>query len=410
MFQTAHLNPDDDHMDDVLAYFGVPGRITMNWAFPKYSSFDPTLSVYDGGLHAVAQYGDLKASATALEKSVGQTWSDPTVGQIVGATGPFAVLVGSGFLPRTTENQPNRGDGTVPGGTTFYALNAKDGTVYASADVGSDNQNEDVDDCSQNPLAGEKRHHGKKKKLFGCNKLKNALQSDPVATGPPDSRFITKAYMGDLDGRVWRFDMNLDAATHLPTITGSTLLWESGQDQPIFSSMTSVSVGGANQYVFFGTGSDLLPSTNVDTTYHLIAVLDNGSSGSRTLDQKLAKTSGKKTDEKVTAFPAVAGDIVFFTTTTFRPSNVCKDRDANLYAFTFIGGAAYDSTGDGKVDKKDQPLVKSIAGERATAPFIVDQHLVFGTASKVAVFGDPQDFNNGVGQAGVRILSWREVR
>jgi hypothetical protein len=101
---------------------------------------------------------------------------------------------------------------------------------------------------------------------------------------------------------------------------------------------------------------------------------------------------------------------VFFTTTTFRPSNSCKDQDANLYAFTFTGGPAYDSTGDGEVDTMDQPLVKSIAGERATAPFIVDQHLVVGTGSTVAVFGDPQDFNNGVGQAGVRILSWREVR
>jgi hypothetical protein len=112
----------------------------------------------------------------------------------------------------------------------------------------------------------------------------------------------------------------------------------------------------------------------------------------------------------VTAFPAVAGDIVFFTTTTFRPSSSCKDQDANLYAFTFTGGPAYDSTGDGEVDTMDRPLVKSIAGERATAPFIVDQHLVVGTGSTVAVFGDPQDFNNGVGQAGVRILSWREVR
>ena len=26
------------------------------------------------------------------------------------------------------------------------------------------------------------------------------------------------------------------------------------------------------------------------------------------------------------------------------------------------------------------------------------------------MFGDPDDFNNGVGQAGVRILSWRAVR
>jgi Tfp pilus tip-associated adhesin PilY1 len=196
----------------------------------------------------------------------------------------------------------------------------------------------------------------------------------------------------------------------MPNIAGTTLVWESGQDQPIFGSMASVNVGGANQYIFFGTGSDLLPSTGVETTYHLTGVLDHGGSGSRTLDRALAKTAGRKTDEKVTAFPAVAGDIVFFTTTTFRPSNSCKDQEANLYAFTFVGGAAYDSTGDGKVDKADQPLVKTISGERATAPFIVDQHLVFGTASKVALFGDPQDFNNGVGQAGVRILSWREVR
>ena len=410
LFDVAHISPDDDDIDHVLAYFAVPGRITMNWAFPKYSNFDPTLTVFDAGLHAIAQYGDLKASAAAVEKTVGQTWSDPAVGQIGSATGPFAVLVGSGFLPRSTENQPNRGNGAVRGGTTFYALNAKDGTVYASVDVGNDNQNEDVDDCSQNPLPGEKRHQGKKKKLFGCNKLKNALQSDPVVTGPPGSRFVSRAYMGDLDGRVWRFDMTVDASTQVPKITGSTRLLELGQDQPILSSMASVNVGGTSQYIFFGTGSDLLPSTSADTAYHLIGVLDHGGSGSTTLDWKLDKKNGRQTDEKVTAFPTVAGDIVFFTTTTFRPSNSCKDQDANLYAFTFIGGPAYDSTGDGKVDTMDQPLVKSIAGQRATAPFIVDQHLVFGTASKVSVFGDPQDFNNGVGQAGVRILSWREVR
>jgi hypothetical protein len=410
MFDVAHMNPDDDDIDHVLAYFAVPGRITMNWAFPKYGNFDPTLTVFDARLHAIAQYGDLKASAPATEKTVGQTWSDPAVGQVGTAMGPFAVLVGSGFMPRSTENQPNRGNGAVRGGTTFYTLNAKDGTVYASVDVGNDGQNEDVDDCSWNPLPGEKRHLGKKKKLFGCNKLKNALQSAPVATGPPSSRFITRAYIGDLDGRVWRFDMTVDASTHVPTITGSTRLLELGPDQPILSSMASVNVGGTSQYIFFGTGSDLLPSTSADTTYHLIGVLDHGGSGSKTLDWKLDKKNGRKTDEKVTAFPAVAGDIVFFTTTTFRPSNSCKDQDANLYAFTFTGGPAYDSTGDGEVDTMDQPLVKSIAGERATAPFIVDQHLVVGTGSTVAVFGDPQDFNNGVGQAGVRILSWREVR
>ena len=54
--------------------------------------------------------------------------------------------------------------------------------------------------------------------------------------------------------------------------------------------------------------------------------------------------------------------------------------------------------------------MKSIAGQRATAPFIVDQHLAFSVGGKVEMFGDPNAYNNGVGQAGVRILSWREIR
>jgi hypothetical protein len=112
----------------------------------------------------------------------------------------------------------------------------------------------------------------------------------------------------------------------------------------------------------------------------------------------------------VTAFPAVAGDIVFFTTTTYKTSSLCSAPDAKLYAVTFTGGAAYDTNNDGTLTSTDTKAVKTIAGQRATAPFIVDQHLVFGTQGNISVFGDPEDFNNGVGQAGVRILSWREVR
>jgi hypothetical protein len=84
--------------------------------------------------------------------------------------------------------------------------------------------------------------------------------------------------------------------------------------------------------------------------------------------------------------------------------------DANLYALTYIGGAAYDTTGDDTVKNNDSTKVSTIAGARATAPFVVDQHLVFAAGDKVEMFGDPNDYNNGVGQVGVRILSWREVR
>ena len=389
---------DNDSQTTLLGCFNKD-RIKLNWAFPSYTSFDPTANVAVHcepvtGTCDSLPYGDLKATATAVEKSVGQTWSDPAVGQIATTGGPYSILIGSGFLPYATQHQANRGD--VVAGTTFYILDAKTGVVYSSSNVGSDGVNETVNNCAANAT--------------GCKQIKNALQTDPVATGPSDQRFITKAYLGDLDGNVWRFDISLDSSSN-PTITAKNKLYSLGSDQPVFQSMATVNVGGTSQYVFMGTGSDLLPATDKNTAYHLLAVLDSGAAtGTKSFDRPLTKSTTLSQDERVTAFPAVAGDIVFFTTTTFATSAPCTLPNANLYAFTFIGGAAYDTNNDGKFTNTDSVLLKTINGQRATAPFIVDQHLVFGGGGGISMFGDPTDFNNGVGQAGVRILSWREVR
>jgi hypothetical protein len=278
--------------------------------------------------------------------------------------------------------------------------------VYTSQNVGSDGINETLNNC---------RSQG-----GGCKQQKNALQADPVSTGPSSSRFITSAYAGDLDGNLWRFDIILDPANNNnPKINASTKLYTSGSDQPIFNSMATVNVGGTQQYVFYGTGSDLLGGSDKNTTNHLLGVLDNGASGAKTLDQTLAKAGNNSitADERVTAFPAVAGDIVFFTTTTFNggsflynQTSTCSSPTANLYAFTFIGGPAYANTGQNAINNSTTPVVASIAGQRATAPFIIDQHLAFGSGAQLQMFGDPTAYNNGVGNAGVRVLSWREVR
>ena len=95
--------------------------------------------------------------------------------------------------------------------------------------------------------------------------------------------------------------------------------------------MATVSVG-TKQYLFFGTGSDLLPLVGQNTIFKLVGVLDNGGSGSITFQHTLAKVDGIGDDEVVSSFPAVAGDIVFFTTTTLKPQNPCAMPDANLYA------------------------------------------------------------------------------
>ena len=158
-------------------------------------------------------------------------------------------------------------------------------------------------------------------------------------------------------------------------------------------------------------GHQRTPSTGVVQPYALIAFLDDGTTGVEKINYALTTVNnGTADEEKVSAFPAVAGDIVFFTTTLFRPSTPCLLSDANLYAFTFIGGPAYDNTGDGTITNADTPKVATLAGARATAPFIVDRHLIFGSGTNVQVFGDKDAYDNSVGQAGVRILSWRELR
>jgi hypothetical protein len=385
--------PTENNLDNVLSYFAAPDRISFKWSFPHYKEFDHTFVDAAKGIH----WGDIAATASAVSKTVGQTWSDPAVGQIENTTGPYAVITGSGFLPFTTESATNRANAVA--GTTLYLLSAETGEVFDSRSVGSDGSAEQIDSCAA---------------VNDCLRMKNAIQADPVATGPADSRYINKTYVGDLDGRLWRFDFKLDAAK-IPKVNALTRLYDAGASHPMFSSMATVTVGGVNQYLFQATGSDLLPTTtNMALQYQLLIVKDNGASGSlATTGAKpilLEKVDSIGNDEKVTSFPAVAGDIVFFSTTSYKPAAPCTLPDGNLYAFTFIGGPAYDTTNDGKVDSTDKPKITTTVGERASAPFIVDQHVVFAAGNKIQMLGDPEDFNNGVGQAGVRILSWREVR
>ena len=393
-YQSFDITLDDldscilpDSTASPLPCFSDPSRIPLKWSFPDYSRFDHTFS------SAAMPYGDLAASATDVEKTVGQTWSDPAVGQVENATGPHVVITGSGFFPYTAQQSAARAG--APAGRAFYVLDAATGAPLAWRDVGADSFAESTDDCA--------------KAAKGCTEIKNALQADPVATGAADSRFVTKAFIGDLDGNVWSFDIGLGEGGDV-TLAAPGNPYKGGPKHPLFSSMAAVTVG-TSQYLFFGTGSELLPSIGVNYSYKLVGIVEG--TAKEQFSRDLEKTDGLAGDEKVTAFPAVAGDIVFFTTTRFKPQAPCSFADANLYALTFIGGAAYASANDAndKMEKNESPVVKTLTDVgRATAPFIVDQHLWFGTGENISMFGDPQDFNNGVGQVGVRILSWRHLR
>jgi hypothetical protein len=377
----ATVDPVSGTSAQVLAYFADGSKVKFRWSFPHYSDFDYTL----------APYGDVKSTASNAAKSVGETWSDPAVGQIANSSGKYALLTGSGFFPASKQAASNRGN--VAAGTTFYLINIDDGTLFDSMDVGNDNQGENTDNCAASPSPD-------------CTRIKNAIQADVVATGPADSRFITKAYVGDLDGNVWRFDFAM--VTGLPKILAKTNLQSVGRAHPLFASMATVNVSSTQQYIFFGTGSDLLPSAGLPSnhSYKLMSVLDNGGSGAVKYTNTLASINLTAPDEKVTGFPAVAGDIVFFVTTLTKPNLPCNLPDATLYATTFTGGLGYTA----QAGAQGTGAILTVTGARATAPFIVDQHVAFGFGNKVEMLGDSNDYNNGVGQVGVRLLSWREVR
>jgi Tfp pilus tip-associated adhesin PilY1 len=385
---------------ELLKSFDTPEEsIEFLWSFPNYSSFDPaytaTFSVTDGTPGGkVKIYGDLRASASAAEKSVGFSWSDPAVGPLNADRTVNAVMVGSGYFPAVEDLIPSRGAASPRAGRSFYMLRVEDGTLIGNS-LGST--------CSGNGCLdlGDVASNGRK----------NAVQADPTAAGLTNSHIVTKAYIGDADGNYWRLNLNATG-----TISKFNLV---DTAQPIYGSSALLFVGSVDQYAFIATGSDLLPATapGGTGTFKLYGLKDNfpGTAAVK-FNRALAavSVSGAFTSgERPSTSPSVAGDIVFYTTTSEDGTKPCIDFSAKLYGLTYLGGAAYDTNNNAKMDTNENPVIKTVTG-RATAPFIVDQHLYFGTAgatgAQVETFGDPEDFNNGVGQIGVRILSWREIR
>jgi hypothetical protein len=400
---------DINAVTSLLGTFDQPNEsIQFKWAFPNYDHFDPAYSgsfaVSDatpGG--KVKVYGDLKTTANYAEKTVGYTWSDPAVAPLVADRSVNALIVGSGYFPDIEAQLPNRGNSAPQAGNALYVLNADTGLPLGNAAGNS---------C---PTISSGSGSGN-----GCitvgdvnsNKRKNALQADPTAAGQAASLVIDRAYLGDVDGRYWRFNITSGGA-----ISASQMVDTS---QPIYASSALLFVGSADVYMFFATGSDLLPSSAVGGTgaFKLYGLKDNTPAAGATTKFTLtlasvSNSSGLATGERPSTAPSVAGDIVFYTTTSEDATTPCGDFTSNLYAVTYVGGAAYDSNNTGKIENGESPVVRTMVG-RATAPFIVDQHLYVATGgatgANIEAFGDPEDFNNGIGQVGVRILSWREIR
>ncbi len=370
----ACIAPDADNASLLLACFNDPERLPVVWSFPDYAHFDPSSG----------EWGDLASTSTADEKAVGQTWSAPLVGTIDAASGRYVAIVGSGFLPPSQEQSPGRSGATA--GQRLFMLDAATGQVLDRRDVGNDGVAETADDCGRVPS--------------GCVALKNAVQGDPVAALSADAASMQGVYFGDLDGNLWK--AGLAGSGSVPAFAGAlSKLHSGGADQPLFAS-PSVGSNATGRYLFFATGSDMLPPAPGRKDRVI---------GLRISPSATPMFAIEIAGEAVSGQTVVAGDAVFFTTTSHNVGSGCEAPDASAHALTFAGGPAYDTNGDGATDGDDTSRIATLTrGGRATAPAVGDRHLWFGAGGRVVALGDETAFNTDVSPAGVTVTGWRQVR
>src|SRR5690606_27440264 len=125
---------------------------------------------------------------------------------------------------------PGRGGAMAPqAGTTFYLINADTGKLIGNPSGSS---------CLGTGCVavGDVLINGRK----------NGLQADPSAAAEHGDFVVVKAYLGDIDGRYWRFNFD-----HTGAISAS-LMVDTGT--PIYSSSALLFVGTADIYMFFATG------------------------------------------------------------------------------------------------------------------------------------------------------------
>ncbi|MCX6551359.1 MAG: PilC/PilY family type IV pilus protein [Acidobacteria bacterium] len=364
-----------DSESAVLASFSSPDVIPFKWSFPSMLSFDPTM------VATYMPYGDLKASASAIEKTVGQATSTPAIAQVGDATSPWVALVGSGYLSPLVQAQANRNK--VNGGTTFYVLDMATGSVLSSYNVGDDANKES---------------------------LKAALEADPSSMGTNNSWFIDRVYIGDTEGTLWRFRITKSGSAI--SLSTPVKMYDAAEWNPIYTSVALLNNGPEQNYIFLSTGIDILPWTRMKKVqqFAIIGLLDSGGTGTaqKLFEQKLDKSDSSGGDERPTSNPTVAGGVVFFTTTTEYPDTPCRTVESSLWAMTPAGGVAYDLNRDGHTTTADTQLQRATG--RATGVYVADNHLYFGTDQGLHVFGEPDGFNNSIVHSTCRTLAWRERR
>lgn len=271
----------------------------------------------------------VRAVDSAAYLDMGQTWSTPAVARVnatvANGNKEFVAYVGSGYSTGTNDNE----------GTRFYTLDPLSGDVLASDDVGDGGQPAFQNGLVANPV------------IYSGERLLAGLELPHPASPINESVFI-----GDIHGRLWKFDS---------TAPGTRLLFRNlGTDQPIAVAAALLNLGAP--HVFVETGADVRVPAPL-TGFKMFGFRDTGPpypGGVTTLplsppDLGLSfpapppplKGDYRGTLQPITAFQGSTSGgngVVFFTGTRFNPPGAGCISTFDTVIFGVVGdtgGTAY---------------------------------------------------------------------
>jgi hypothetical protein len=326
---------------------------------------DPTAGSYPKILW---QADDADGQEKPKGRKMGNTWSRPEIGRVViDGTESFVVLVGGGYSD------------TDDVGNTFYVIDATSGNIIKKFEVGDS---------------------------------KNKIPAGATAFDSNGDGRVEAVYFGDYSGILWKI-----------TLTGKNeknwnlvKLYDPGTDllakYPIFYPPAVTKNKKGQVLVYFGQGNelDLFEKTN---TYSFFEIMDPGTNvdGSGK-NNWVTKLNANGAGEKVLASPAVANNVVYFTTWQYTgiESN-CGAGVGRIYALTETnpgvdGGAAafYIDVDTGAPLSKPQKSFELGKGI-PTAPIVTNKGIYVSSsldAGKIRFLKIPPWGTN-------RLKSWREV-
>jgi Tfp pilus tip-associated adhesin PilY1 len=298
---------------------------------------DSSPDCFNGGGTCSGSYPTILWEMTdSATPAMGETWSRPVVGRIKVSTGSgpggdrYVAIFGGGFDPAFVPGTEVTSDTDTTQGRALYIVSVETGKILYKATAGLD--------------AG------------GNSKRFAPMPAPPAVVDVDDDGYLDLAYIGDLNGRMWRVDLSQGSCQNCgsssETLTGFQpfLLYDSMTSstqpvQPIFYDAGIIFISGGippTLGVAFGSGyrADLLHS-NGSHVNRFVFVKDSGTG--KTFHEadlvNLTPTGGVTTAGTGPA-PTTAGYFLDFASFTEKAVSTVFSTLGNLSLLTFSSDSA----------------------------------------------------------------------